>query len=197
MTILSAIVLGGLFGFALYKSGASDPKKLLATLRLEDLSLMKIILFGIGFASILLSVSSLVGLFDISHLSIKTTHLGVILGGLIFGIGFGIAGTCPGTCVAAAGSDEIKKAASAIIGALIGAFVFSISYGWFQNLGLFDAMNLGKLTLFNLSDSFPSVINLGFSGLLILGIALAGVAYFMPTSLSKIGTAKQQAKSMN
>ncbi len=197
MTILSAIVLGGLFGFALHKSGASDPKKLLAALRLEDLSLMKTILFGIGFASILLSISSLVGLFDVSHLSIKTAHLGVILGGLIFGIGFGIAGTCPGTCVAAAGSDGIKKAISAIIGALLGAFVFSLSYGWLQGLGLFDAMNLGKLTLFNLSDSFPSVINLGFSGLLIMGILLAGVAYFMPTSLGKAETAKQPIRSMN
>lgn len=196
MTILSAIALGGLFGFALYKSGASDPKKLLATLRLEDLSLMKTILFGIGFASILLSISSLIGLFDISHLSIKTAHLGVIIGGLIFGIGFGIAGTCPGTCVAAAGSDGIKKAISAVIGGLLGAFVFSLSYGWFEGLGLFEAMNLGKLTLFNLSDSFPSVINIGFSGLLIMGILLTGVAYFMPDRLSKVHTAKQ-VTSMN
>ena len=170
MTILSAIILGGLFGFALYKSGASDPKKLTATLRLEDLTLMKTILFGIGFASILLSVSSLVGLFDISHLSIKTTNLGVIIGGLIFGIGFGAAGTCPGTCVAAAGSDGIKKAISAVIGGLLGAFVFSLSYGWFKDLGLFDSLNAGKLTLFNISDAFPSVINLGFSGLLIMGL---------------------------
>src|SRR5690606_34350788 len=130
MKILSAIILGGLFGFALYKSGASNLKKLLATLRLEDLSLMKTILFGIGFASILLSLASLVGLFNIGHLSIKTTHLGVIIGGLIFGIGFGAAGTCPGTCVAAAGSDGVKKAISAVIGGLLGAFVFSLSYGW-------------------------------------------------------------------
>lgn len=185
MTIFLAIVLGGLFGFALYISGASNPKKLLATLRLEDLSLMKTILFGIGFASVLLALSSLVGLFDIGHLSIKTTNLGVIIGGLIFGIGFGAAGTCPGTCVAAAGSDGIKKAISAVIGGLLGAFVFSLSYGWFENIGLFNAMNAGKLTLFNISDQFPSVINLGFAGLLIMGLILTAIAYVLPTKLVK------------
>ncbi|HHT66603.1 MAG: DUF6691 family protein [Caldicoprobacterales bacterium] len=193
MTILSAIVLGGLFGFALYQSGASNPKKLLAALRLEDLSLMKTILFGIGFASILLSLSSLVGLFDLSHLSIKTTHLGVVAGGLIFGIGFGAAGTCPGTCVAASGSDGIKKAITAVIGGLLGAFVFSLSYGWFQSLGLFDVMNLGKLTLFNISDKFPSVINLGFGGLLIMGAFLAAIAYIMPARLGKTTQVKQSS----
>jgi uncharacterized membrane protein YedE/YeeE len=185
MTILSAIVLGGLFGFALYRSGASNPKKLLATLRLEDLSLMKTILFGIGFASILLALSALLGLFDINHLSIKTTNLGVIIGGLIFGIGFGAAGTCPGTCVAAAGSDGIKKAISAVIGGLLGAFVFSLSYGWFDSIGLFNAMNAGKLTLFNIAEDFPSVISLGFGGLLLMGLILAAIAYALPSKLVK------------
>ena len=101
MEILLAIFLGGLFGAALYLAGASNPNKLLSMLRLEDLGLMKIIVFAIGFASVLLSVSIGFGIFDISHLSIKTTHLGVIVGGFIFGIGFGSVGTCPGTCVAA------------------------------------------------------------------------------------------------
>jgi uncharacterized membrane protein YedE/YeeE len=195
MTIVSAILLGGIFGFALYKSGASNPKKLMSTLRLENLSLMKIILFGIGSASILLSLSALIGLFDIGHLSIKNTHLGVIIGGLIFGIGFGTAGACPGTCVAAAGSSGVKKAASSIIGGLLGALVFSLSYGWFQGLGLFDSMNLGKLTLFNISDKFPSVINIGFGGLLIMGLILTGVAYILPDRLTKPEPAKNHISS--
>jgi uncharacterized membrane protein YedE/YeeE len=192
MSIFLAIILGGLFGFALYKSGASDPKKLMATLRLEDLTLMKTILFGIGFASILLSLASLIGIFDLSHLSIKSTNLGVILGGLIFGIGFGAAGTCPGTCVAAAGSDGIKKAISAVLGGLLGAFVFSLSYVWFKDLGLFSTMDLGKLTLFNISDKFPALINIGFSGLLIVGIILSAIAYALPMNLPKVKSLERQ-----
>lgn len=183
MNILLAVVLGSIFGFALYKSGAADPKKILAMLRLEDMTLAKTILFGIGTASILMSLAYMIGILDINHLSIKTTHLGVITGGLIFGLGFGSVGACPGTCVAAAGGTGFRKALSVIIGGLTGAFTFSISYSWFKKLGLFDAMNLGKLTLFNISDKFPSLFNAGFIGLLAVGLLIATVAYMLPARL--------------
>lgn len=180
MEILLAIILGGLFGFALFMVGASNPRKLLAMLRLEDLSLMKIIVFAIGFASVLLAASIGIDIFDLSHLSIKTTHLGVILGGLIFGFGFGSVGTCPGTCMAALGSNGIKRAVSAVLGGLTGAFLFSLSYEWWSTLGLFQSMNLGKLTLFHLSDKFPSVFSIGALGLFIVGIVFMIVAYVIP-----------------
>ena len=152
MSIVLAIILGALFGAILYWTGASSPKKLIAMLRLEDLSLMKIIVFGIGLASVLLSLSSLLGFFNLNHLSIKGTNLGVIIGGLLFGIGFGTVGTCPGTCVAASGSGGYKKAISAVLGGLVGAWVFSITYGFWKNIGLFSTMDLGKQTLFHISD---------------------------------------------
>ena len=110
MNILLAVILGGLFGFALYFTGASHPKKLVSMLKLHDISLMKIILFAIGLSSVLLSIANALGILDLSHLSIKSTNLGVLIGGLIFGVGFGWIGSCPGTCVAASGSDGIKKA---------------------------------------------------------------------------------------
>ena len=184
MDILLAIILGGFFGFALYYVGATNYSKLLNMLRLKDLSLMKIILFAIGFSSLLVAIASFLGILDISHLDIKVTHLGVVLGGLIFGIGFGWAGTCPGTCVAGSSSGGLKKALIVILGGLLGAFSYSLSYGPLKELGLFDAMNLGSLTLFKLSDKFPSVFNIGFGGLLIMGIVLMAVAYFIPINLS-------------
>lgn len=180
MKIILGLILGGLFGAALYYVGASNPKKLISMLRLQDLTLMKIILFGIGFGSVLLSATALLGGFDISHLSIKSTHLGVIIGGLIFGIGFGGIGTCPGTCVAAGSSGGGKKAISAILGGLLGAFTFSITYGYFKEIGLFDTMNLGKLTLFNISDQYPSVFSTGFIGLLIVGVLFMGLGAIIP-----------------
>lgn len=180
MNILLAIMLGGLFGFALYKSGASNPKRLLSFLRLEDLTLAKVILFGIGFSSILIVITNSLGLFNISNFSIKSVNLGVLIGGLIFGIGFGSVGTCPGTCVAAAGGVDFKKALSAILGGLFGAFSFSLSYGWFENLGLFRAMDYGKITLFQISDKYPSVFSLGFLGLFLAGALLVAIAWFVP-----------------
>ncbi len=184
MRILLAIILGGLFGFALHFAEASNPKKITQMLRLQDLSLMKIIVFAIGFASTLLFFADLVGIFDISHLSIKGVHLGVILGGLIFGIGFGSVGSCPGTCVAASTGDGFKKALATVLGGLVGAFVFSISYGWFKDLGLFSVMDLGKLTLFSISDEFPSLFSMGFIGLLITGVLFMAIAVLLPTNPS-------------
>lgn len=180
MNILLAILLGGLFGAALYYVGASQSKKLLGMLRFQDLGLMKIIFFAIGFASTLLAISSMLGIFDPSHLSIKTTHLGVLIGGLIFGIGFGSIGTCPGTCVVATTSGGFKKGIATVVGGLFGAFAFSLTYGMFKNMGLFDTMNLGKLTWFNISDKFPSVFNIGYSGLFLVGILFMLIAFVLP-----------------
>lgn len=180
MQIVLAIILGALFGAVLYWVGASSPKKLIAMLRLQDFTLMKIIVFGIGFGSILLSVFSLLGWFNISHLSVKATNLGVIVGGLLFGIGFGTVGTCPGTCVAAAGSGGAKKSLSAILGGLLGAWLFSLTYGFWKNIGLFSTMDLGKLTLFQISDKFPFVFSIGYGGLLIVGTIFILIAYLLP-----------------
>lgn len=181
MELIRAIVLGALFGGALYWVGASNPKKLVSMLRLSDLTLMKIIVFAIGFSSVLLAAAISLGIFDLSHLSIKSTNLGVILGGLIFGIGFGWAGTCPGTCVAASGTGGFKKGLAAVLGGLIGAFAFSMTYGAWKQIGLFRTMDFGKLTLFHLSDRFPAVFQVGAVGLLLVGFVFMGIAYLLPT----------------
>ncbi len=185
MKILLAILLGGFFGFTLAYVGATGFKNILKMLRLEDLSLAKIILFAIGFSSVLLSITAMLDIFDISHLHVKTMNLGVIIGGLIFGIAFGAVGTCPGTCIGAIGNKGMKKAIAAIIGGLVGAFAFSISYGPLKSTGLFDILNLGKLTLFNISDKYPSVFNMSYIGILIVGILFMVGAYFLPKQIIK------------
>lgn len=178
--IILAIILGGLFGYALYQAGAADPRRLQSMLRLENLTLMKIILFAIGFASVLLAAAIGIGIFDISHIHIKAVNLGVVIGGLLFGFGFGWAGTCPGTCVAATGTGGVRKAIAAVLGGLTGAFAFSMTYEYWNKLGLFDVMDWGKLTLFNISDKYPSVFNFGFVGLLIMGALFMAAACFIP-----------------
>lgn len=185
MNIILSIILGGLFGFALYFTGASHPKKLLAMLRLKDISLMKIILFAIGLSSILLFAANALGIFDSSHLNVKTTNLGVLIGGLIFGFGFGWIGSCPGTCVAASGSDGIKKALMTVLGGLVGAFAFSVTYSFWKSVGIFGAMDLGKMTLFDLSETYPALFNIGFSGLLITGLVFMALAIALPNHLRK------------
>ncbi|MDO5738282.1 MAG: YeeE/YedE thiosulfate transporter family protein [Eubacteriales bacterium] len=179
--LIKAILLGVFFGFALYKVGAHLPSRVSGMLRLQDFFLMKAILFAIGLASTLMALAHFVGLFDISHLSVKPVHLGVVVGGLIFGLGFSLGGTCPGTCIAAIGTGiSRKKGLMAILGGLIGALLFNLSYGYFAEGGLFEKLDLGKLTLFKLSEKFPAVLNIGFPGLLLMGLALMGVAFALP-----------------
>lgn len=185
MEIILAILLGGFFGFALSFAGATVFKTILKMLRLEDLSLAKIILFAIGFASVLLAISAMVGIFDVSHLSVKSMNLGVIVGGLLFGVAFGAIGTCPGTCVGAVGSKNIKKALFTIVGGLFGALAFSLSYGYFKGVGLFDALDMGKLTLFNISSEYPAVFNIGFGGLLLTGVVFMVFGYVLPKQIIK------------
>ena len=179
-SILGAIILGALFGGALYYVGASNPRKLLKMLRLEDLTIMKIILFAIGFSNVLMALAVFLGIFNIGHLSIKTMNLGVILGGLIFGLGFGLLGTCPGTCMAAAGSFGVRQALATVKGGILGALAFSLSYGWLEKSGLVSSMNHGKLTIFNLSKKFPAVLDIGFGGLLAIGLVLMVGAIYLP-----------------
>lgn len=185
MKILLSVLLGGFFGFALYKVQATNPKKILAMLRLEDLHLAKVILFAIGFSSVLLSIAHWIGIFNISHLSVKPLNLGVILGGIIFGLGFGYAGTCPGTCVGASSTSNFKKGLSAILGGLVGALTFTISYGYLNNMGLISGFDLGKLTLFNISPDYPSIFNVGYMGLFIVGLLFMLVGYILPKSILK------------
>lgn len=178
--ILLAIFLGGFFGFALYSVGAAKRSNIRAMLRLERLELMKIILFAIGLASTLLAVAALVGIFNVGHLSVKEMNAGVVLGGVIFGIGFGTLGACPGTSLASLPYGNKLKTAAIVLGGLFGAWAFSLTYGWWKTTGLFATWNLGKLTLFQLSDKYPSLFSCGYGGLLLFGCLLMFLAWLLP-----------------
>ena len=183
--ILLAIILGGLFGFALYRTGASHPKKLVSMLQMKDISLMKTILFAIGLSSVLLFAANALGIFDPSHFSVKATNLGVLIGGLIFGVGFGWIGSCPGTCVAASGGDGIKRALVTVFGGLVGAFAFSMTYGAWNAVGLFRRMDYGKMTLFQVSDQYPALFEIGFTGLLVTGVIFMALALALPETIRR------------
>lgn len=55
-----------------------------------------------------------------------------------------------------------------------------MTYGFWKNIGLFTVMDWGKLTLFRISDKYPSVFPIGYTGLLIVGILFIAVAFFLP-----------------
>ncbi len=145
--VILAAVFGLLFGFVLQKSGAANPQRIIDMLRLKDYHLLKVILFSIGFSSLLLFVLASMGIIE-AHFSVKTAYIGVIVGGLVFGAGWALSGFCPGTSVVAAGAGR-KDAWMFILGGLLGAFVFMLMYGSLKGTFLFQKLFGGKATLAN------------------------------------------------
>ena len=180
MDLFIGLATGVLFGAALYLADAASPVKMRQMLRLEDYTIFKIILFAIGLSNVLLFAFNMLGILNLSHLSVKTMHLGVIIGGLIFGVGFGMVGSCPGTYFAAIGTNVYKQALMIAIGGIIGALIFSLMYGNFEAMGIFKSFNFGKMTLFRISDKYPSVTEIGYVGLLVMGVVFMAIAWFMP-----------------
>jgi hypothetical protein len=157
MTIILAIILGIFFGFALQRVGATNPQNIINMLRLTDLHLMKAIFFAIGISSTLLFILMNLGIIDAGHLSIKSSYVGVIVGGALLGLGFAVAGYCPGTGLTAL-ADGRKDALFFMGGGLLGALIYTMTYGSIKGSWLFDKIAGGKVMLAAGADKFQALL---------------------------------------
>lgn len=180
--IISAIVIGGLFGFVLHRAGASNPQKIIGMLRLTDFHLAKVILFAIGISSLILFLLMYFGVIGNENLSIKSSHWGVAAGGLIFGLGFAIAGYCPGTGLCALGEGR-KDAKWFVFGGLVGALIFMLIFSYVLDTSLLNDLFGGSTTFANTGVSgSQSVVN-NLSGVFVAGIIallFMTIAFILP-----------------
>ena len=184
MNILLAIIMGIAFGFALDQAQASNPQKIINMLRLKDFHLMKVILFAIGFSSLLLFILLALNVIDAGHLSVKTSYWGVIIGGGILGIGFAISGYCPGTGVVAAGRGR-KDALFFILGGLAGAFFYMMIFGAIQDTALFNKIAGGAVALVESNPDKYSALFGNLPALIIAGpiaILFMLIAFLLPVA---------------
>jgi uncharacterized membrane protein YedE/YeeE len=181
MTIFLAIILGILFGFALQRVGATNPQNIINMMRLKDLHLMKAIFFAIGISSTLLFLLMTVGVIDVGHLSVKSSYIGVIVGGALLGLGFAMAGYCPGTSLTAL-ADGRKDALFFVGGGLIGALIYTLVYGSIEGTWLFNTIAGGKVMLATGSDKFQALLPFIPGTLLaaVIGIAFMLIAWKLP-----------------
>ena len=183
MQILLAIIFGLLFGFALHRVGASNPQRIIDMLRLKDFHLMKAIFLAIAIASGLLFIGMAIGVIDASHLSVKESYWGVIIGGLILGLGWAVSAYCPGTGVAAVG-DGRKDAIFFVLGGLVGALVYMFIYADVKSTVLLSEILGGKYTLAATDTSYPYLLDSipGVVVALVISIIFGMIAWALPKS---------------
>lgn len=181
MTIVLAIILGVIFGFALQRVGATNPQNIINMLRLKDLHLMKAIFFAIGVSSTFLFLLMSAGVIDAGHLSVKSSYIGVIVGGALLGLGFAVAGYCPGTGLTAL-ADGRKDAWFFVGGGLLGALIYTMVYGSIKGTWLFEKIAGGKVMLATGSEKFQALLPMLPGTLLaaVIGVSFMLIAWKLP-----------------
>ena len=192
-SIVLAVVIGAVFGFVLDRVGATNPQYILKMLNLTDMHLAKTILLAIGTSSVLLFGGHLLGVVDIGHMSVKTAHLGVLVGGVIFGVGWALSGYCPGTGVCAAASGR-KDALFFVAGGLLGAAAYMLVYADVKASGLLDKIAGGKVTLGTIPGAkYPGLTELNGDIVgIVLGLMCIALAFALPDRLRGVPTGVAQ-----
>jgi hypothetical protein len=140
---ITGLLIGVLFGGALFAGGLANPDKIVGTLRLKDFHAMRTIGMFVLVGMVGTWILSLAGL---AHLSVKPmATISVLLGGALLGAGFGISGYCPGTGLACAASGRLDALVT-VGGMFVGALVFILLYPVLAG-PLDGIMNYGKITL--------------------------------------------------
>lgn len=164
MMLFLGLFTGLLFGFLLQKGRVAKHDVIVNAFLLKDFTAAKIM----GTAGAV----GAVGFYTFSQLGfieaqIKPAELGgIITGGVLFGIGIVLYGYCPGTGVAAVGEGH-KDTAVGMIGMLGGALFYILTFPILQSLrSAFP--DLGKATLFSVTNSAPWIWVTGFALLLLI-----------------------------
>lgn len=168
MTLLYALLVGVAMGALIQRVGASSPRMILASLRLENLTIIKFMATTIAVGTV---VAYVLSLWMPMHFDIKPTYvIGVALGGLIFGVGFAVGGYCPGTCVVGIGEGR-RDAIAALLGGITGALVFTLVYTLIEGT-LIKPMNYGKITLASVLHLPAVVVAVGLAAVFLTAVTL-------------------------
>ena len=168
MTLLYALLVGIAMGALIQRVGASSPRMILASLRLENITIIKFMATTIAVGTVAVYLLSF---WIPMHFDIKPTYVvGVLVGGLIFGTGFAVGGYCPGTCVVGMGEGR-RDALAAFLGGIAGALVFTLVYGLIQGT-LIAPLDYGKITLAGVLQLPAVVVSLLLAAVLLIAVTV-------------------------
>ncbi len=181
MSLVYALFVGIAMGALIQRVGASSPRMLLASLRLENVAIMKFMAVTIAVGTVAVYVLSY---FIPMHFDIKPTYvIGVVVGGLVFGAGFAVGGYCPGTCVVGVGEGR-RDAFWAVLGGIVGALVFTLVYTLIE-APLIKPMSYGKITLFGMLHLPPVIVAIGLAVVFLAGVTMLPT---VPRSRTRAGS---------
>ena len=146
--LLTAIVLGFLFGFSLERAGFGNARKLVGQFYLHDMTVFKVMFTGILVAMVGLYSLASFGLVDLQMIWINPTFVWAqVVGGFVLGAGFIMSGLCPGTSVVSAASGRWDGVVT-FLGVFLGVALFALTVDWFPGLSaLYSGGSLGVITL--------------------------------------------------
>lgn len=185
LRLLTAVAIGGAFGFALERGGFGSARKLAAQFYLSDMTVLKVMFTAIVVAMTGVYMLAGLGLVDLSQVWINPTFLwGQLVGGFLLGLGFIMSGLCPGTSLVSAASGRIDAVVT-VVGIFVGTWLFGAVVDWLPGLSwLYTGGSLGVSTL-------PEVLHLPAWVVVLLVIAMAGSAFVGAEALERIWQARR------
>jgi uncharacterized membrane protein YedE/YeeE len=169
--LLTAIIIGFMFGFVLERGGFGNARKLAGQFYLTDMTVFKVMFTAILVAMAGLYILAGAGFVDMARLWINPTFMWAqVVGGFLLGVGFIMSGLCPGTAVVAAASGRWDGVVT-VGGIFIGMAAFALAIDFVPGMQtLYDAGRMGESLL-------PAVFGLPTLWFVLLVVVMAGAAF--------------------
>ena len=139
LAILTGVLMGIVFGFALEKSRVFEPGIIVGQMQLRNFIMLKIFLTAVATGAVVLAVLNGLGYVKLQPKA--AIYAADIVGGLILGAGISLAGAFPGTTLAQIGVGY-RDALFTLFGGLCGAVAFTYAQPWLDKALIGTAPNL-------------------------------------------------------
>ena len=127
LAIITGMLMGVVFGFALEKSRVFEPGMIVGQMQLRNFIMLKVFLTAVATGAVVLAMLNGFGFVKLQPKA--ALYAADVVGGLILGAGIALAGACPGTTLAQVGVGY-RDALFTLVGGLCGAVAFSYAEPW-------------------------------------------------------------------
>lgn len=158
LNMLTALLIGTGFGFALEQAGFSSSRKLAGMFYGYDTTVLKVFFTAAIVALIGSQFLSYFGLLNLNQVYVNEFYVTAsLVGGVIMGAGFIMGGFCPGTGICAMSIGKID-AMVFVAGGFAGAFLFTETYPMIE--GMATAQYRGPVKINEILGLSPGVFTL-------------------------------------